>query len=108
MLIAALIWLTSAVVFADPLWMNAHAFRIAQHQTERAECDCRRNANTQVGANRDFHGVAEQDRLTPAEGPTPFTVGFDTLDASSSALRWQRRQRRQRTEMTFWSMSLTR
>lgn len=101
--VAALLWLTATVLFADPVLMNARAERFARHAGQR-------NANTLVAAtsavptrNAATHQDAEQTKLTPAEGPGVHSISFERLDSWSE---FAGRPAAADAELTFWSFSL--
>ena len=102
LLIAAVIWLTASVVFADPVFMSGHATRVAQ----RAESPTQLVANVRTTKSAgSAHDVVEQSRITPAEGPSVFSVSFERLDT------WKQSAQRPcggADELTFWAISLSR
>lgn len=101
-LIAAVLWLTATALFADPLFMNASATRIAQHSQRSAPAV---HVVAKAPAAAPAPRAIEQTRIAPAEGPTPFSLSLERLDTWAA-------DRHQPfvadPELTFWSVSLAR
>lgn len=101
-LIAALLWLTSAVLFADPVFMNTRAAGLAHHASELRL----QSASHSPRLNRcaELHGLVEQSDITPAEGPAVFSVSFERLDTWHVAPRTAA----DCTDLRYWPTSLPR
>jgi hypothetical protein len=104
-LIAAVLWLTSAVIFADPVFVNAHATRFAR-DAKQIDSGGRAFIKTPaISTEPRLRDVVQQSSITPAEGPAIFSVSLEQLDT------WKVAARPPLTtegEITFWSVSLTR
>jgi hypothetical protein len=105
LLIAALIWLTSAVVFADPVFMHAQATRFARHANRFEVIAAHNRSEVRVAHSS---GSQHPDIAPPAEAPE-FSVSLELFGSynvdgySSTGLNIGD----QRDE-TFWSMPLGR
>lgn len=101
LLIAALVWLTSAVVFADPVFMNAQTARLAHKSAPSVA----RTVATYSGSEVTRGNVIEQSSIAPAEGPMVFSVSLDQLETWNE---FTRRPLAGEAQPTFWPISLTR
>jgi hypothetical protein len=100
LLVAAVIWLTSTVVFGDPIFMNAHAsrFAVGRHPVPGLSHTVRNGRAVEVASRPSMQAVP------PAEAP-PVSISFQRLDS------WQISpliQFAPETELTFWSLQLSR
>ena len=101
LLVAALIWLTSAVVFADPVFMNAQVTRLARYSNRSESLAPAAAFNPEMTSQAPVSVArnVEQSEVAPPAEPPPFSLSLDRFDtwkiAASSG-----------HELTFWSISL--
>lgn len=104
-LIAALVWLTTAVVFADPVFMNAHGNRIARRSSHSqsshsgAKLPAERDAGAQLA-------IWHADIAPPAEAP-PFSVSLERADTWNLVTTVPSRGP-EPIQVTFWPTPLAR
>jgi hypothetical protein len=102
LLVAAVIWLTSAVVFADPVFMNAHAreFSGRSPHTESAAAGAVKTRDTksnEVVVARPHDLV--RGELAPAAEAPPFSLSAEHFDPWNVATS-------RNSNLTFWPISL--
>lgn len=107
LLIAALLSLTTAVVFGDPVFMNAQENRIARHsshvQSWRSGAKLKLPAERETGAQL---AVWHADAAPPAEAP-PFSLSLERADTWNPVTTVSVAGN-EPVEVTFWRISLAR
>jgi len=102
LLIAALIWLTSAVVIADPVLMSTHASGFAcQSNHSEAAAPFKTSGANANGVRVIVMRAAEQNHVAPPAEAPPFSMLFEHLDTWNLAAHHE-------DALTFWSVSLER
>jgi hypothetical protein len=100
LLVAALIWFTSAVVFADPVFMNAHAREFAS-RSNRSDAAATAAFDARAVKSTDAPAVdarnAEANEVAPPAAAPPSSVPLDHLSTWNVQVV--------ANPLTFWSMS---
>lgn len=102
LLIAALIWLTSAVLFADPVFMHAQAMRFARY-ANRSELIAAHTAS-QVRVAHSY--ASEQPEIAPPAETPEFSASLGLFDSWSGANQPTGLSIGDQREAAFWPVSL--